>query len=91
MIDSFEGVSKQQGIVLYERDFCPVLSVNDTSEATFFARSRAHRNRRNKKLSKQGNSYRGVAKCQICEGTHALFGTRGRLCGSKCAVSKVRQ
>lgn len=36
VIDSFGGRSKQQDIVLFERDICPVFSINDTPEATFF-------------------------------------------------------
>ena len=36
VIDSFGGQSKQQDIVLFERDFCPVYSINDTPEATHF-------------------------------------------------------
>jgi len=36
VIDSFGGKSTQQDMVFYERDFCPVYSVNDTPEATYF-------------------------------------------------------
>ena len=36
VIDSFGAKSHQQDIVLYERDFCPVYSINDTPEATYF-------------------------------------------------------
>ncbi len=36
LVDSFGGRSTQQDIVIYERDFCPVYSINDTAEATFF-------------------------------------------------------
>ena len=36
VMDSFGARSSQQDMVLYERDFCPVYSVNDTPEATYF-------------------------------------------------------
>jgi hypothetical protein len=36
IIDSHGAVSRQQDIVVYERDFCPVFSVNSTSEATYY-------------------------------------------------------
>ena len=36
VIDSFGAKSSQQDMVLYERDFCPVYSVNDTPQATYF-------------------------------------------------------
>jgi hypothetical protein len=36
VFDSFGGRSKQQDIVLLERDYCPVFSINDTPEATFY-------------------------------------------------------
>ena len=36
VIDSFGGVSKQQDIVIYDRASCPVFSINDTPEATFY-------------------------------------------------------
>lgn len=36
VMDSFGGKSKQQDIVIYERDICPVFSINDTPEATFY-------------------------------------------------------
>lgn len=36
VIDSFGGVSKQQDIVIFERHLCPVFSINDTPEATFY-------------------------------------------------------
>jgi hypothetical protein len=36
VIDSFGAKSSQQDIVFYERDFCPVYSINDTPEATYF-------------------------------------------------------
>lgn len=36
VIDSFGGISKQQDVVVYERHFCPVFTVNDTPEATYY-------------------------------------------------------
>jgi len=36
VIDSYGARSNQQDIVFYERDFCPVYSINDTPEATYF-------------------------------------------------------
>jgi len=36
LIDSFRAKSSQQDIVFFERDFCPVYSINDTPEATYF-------------------------------------------------------
>ncbi len=36
VLDSFGGRSTQQDIVLVERDYCPIFSVNDTPEATYF-------------------------------------------------------
>src|ERR1700693_2442591 len=36
LIDSFGGRSDQQDIVFYERDFCPIYSINDTPEATYY-------------------------------------------------------
>ena len=36
VIDSYGNVSRQQDVVLYERDICPVFSINDTREATFY-------------------------------------------------------
>jgi hypothetical protein len=36
VIDSFGGRSTQQDIVFFERDFCPVYSINDTPEATYY-------------------------------------------------------
>ena len=36
LIDSYGEESKQQDIVMYERDFCPVYSINNTPEATYF-------------------------------------------------------
>ena len=36
VIDSYGGTSRQQDVVLYERDFCPVFSINDTPQTTFY-------------------------------------------------------
>lgn len=36
LIDSFGSKSKQQDLVIFERDFCPVYSINDTPEATYY-------------------------------------------------------
>jgi hypothetical protein len=36
LIDSFGHQSAQQDIVFYERDFCPIYSINDTPEATYY-------------------------------------------------------
>lgn len=36
IIDSFGNVSKQQDIVVYERNMCPVFTINDTPEATYY-------------------------------------------------------
>lgn len=36
VIDSFGNQSKQQDIVIFDRHQCPVFSINDTAEATFF-------------------------------------------------------
>jgi hypothetical protein len=36
LIDSYGEQSKQQDIVMFERDFCPVYSINDTPDATYF-------------------------------------------------------
>ncbi len=36
VIDSFGGTSKQQDVVLYEKAFCPIFSVNETPEATYY-------------------------------------------------------
>ncbi len=36
VIDSYGGCSKQQDVVLYERDVCPVFSINDTPESTYY-------------------------------------------------------
>lgn len=36
VIDSYGGTSRQQDVVLYERDICPVFSVNDTPHTTYY-------------------------------------------------------
>jgi hypothetical protein len=36
LIDSHGGQSKQQDIVLFERDLCPIYSINDAPEATYY-------------------------------------------------------
>ena len=36
VIDSQGGTSRQIDLVLYERDICPVFSVNDTAETTYY-------------------------------------------------------
>ena len=36
VIDSYGNSSRQQDVVLYERDNCPVFSVNDTPESTYY-------------------------------------------------------
>ena len=36
VIDSYGGTSRQQDVVLYERDICPVFSINQTPETTFY-------------------------------------------------------
>lgn len=36
VIDSFGGQSLQQDIIVYDRQFCPVFSINGTPEATYF-------------------------------------------------------
>lgn len=36
VIDSYGGTSLQQDIIIYERDICPVFSINDTPETTFY-------------------------------------------------------
>lgn len=36
VIDSFGGQSMQQDLVVFERDLCPVYSLNDTPEATYY-------------------------------------------------------
>lgn len=36
LIDSYGGQSKQQDIIVFERDFCPVYSINDAPEANYY-------------------------------------------------------
>ena len=36
VIDSYRGTSRQQDVVLFERDICPVFSVNDTPQTTYY-------------------------------------------------------
>lgn len=36
IIDSFGGTSKQMDIVIYEKEFCPVFSINDSPETTYY-------------------------------------------------------
>ena len=36
VIDSYGGTSRQQDIVLYERDICPVFSINDEPQTTYY-------------------------------------------------------
>ena len=36
VIDSYGGTSRQSDVVLYERDICPVFTVNDTPETTYY-------------------------------------------------------
>ena len=36
VIDSHGNCSRQQDVILYERDNCPVFSVNDTPESTYY-------------------------------------------------------
>lgn len=36
LIDSYGGVSRQQDIVMFERDYCPTFSINETPEATYY-------------------------------------------------------
>ncbi|PSB53792.1 hypothetical protein C7B67_01730 [filamentous cyanobacterium Phorm 6] len=36
LIDSYAGQSKQQDIVIFERDFYPVYSINDAPDVTYF-------------------------------------------------------
>ena len=36
VIDSYGGTSRQQDVVLYERDICPVFSMKDTPQATYY-------------------------------------------------------
>lgn len=36
VIDSYGNCSRQQDVILYERDICPVFSINDTLESTYY-------------------------------------------------------
>ena len=36
VIDSYGGTSRQTDVVLYEKDICPVFSINDTPETTYY-------------------------------------------------------
>ena len=36
VIDCYGGTSRQQDVILYERDICPVFSVNDTPQASYY-------------------------------------------------------
>lgn len=36
VIDSFGHTSKQTDIIIYEKDFCPVFSINDNPESTYY-------------------------------------------------------
>ena len=36
VIDSYGGTSRQTDIILYEKDICPVFSVNDTPDTTYY-------------------------------------------------------
>ena len=36
VIDSYGGTSRQTDVVLYEKDICPVFSLNDTPETTYY-------------------------------------------------------
>lgn len=36
VIDSFGGTSKQQDVVVFEKQFCPVFSINQTPETTYY-------------------------------------------------------
>ena len=36
VIDSYGGTSRQQDVILYERDICPVFSINRTPQTTFY-------------------------------------------------------
>lgn len=36
VIDSYGGTSRQQDVILYERDICPVFSVNQTPQTTYY-------------------------------------------------------
>ncbi len=36
VIDSYGGTSRQQDVILYERDICPVFSINRTLQTTYY-------------------------------------------------------
>ena len=36
VIDSYGSTSKQMDVVLYERDICPVFTINDTPSTTYY-------------------------------------------------------
>jgi hypothetical protein len=36
IIDSYGSSSRRQDIVVYEEPFCPIFSINDTPETTYF-------------------------------------------------------
>ena len=36
VIDSYGGTSRQQDVVIYERDICPVFSINNTPQTTYY-------------------------------------------------------
>jgi hypothetical protein len=36
IIDSYSSVSRQQDVVVYEKGLCPVFSINDTPQATYY-------------------------------------------------------
>ena len=36
VIDSYGGTSRQQDVIVYERDICPVFSINNTPQTTFY-------------------------------------------------------
>ena len=36
VIDSYNGTSRQQDVILYERDICPVFSINNTPQTTYY-------------------------------------------------------
>ena len=36
VIDSYGGTSRQQDVILYEKDICPRFSINDTPETTYY-------------------------------------------------------
>lgn len=36
VIDSYGGTSRQQDVILYERDICPVFSINQTPQTTYY-------------------------------------------------------